>query len=247
MLEALQRSDSGELSVDWLAERFALSAQTIRKDLNELCELGLARRLHGGIGSPPTTHNAPVDARRMVNAGVKERIARAVAELIPEGASVALGIGTTVELVARHLTARRGLRVMTNNLGVAGVLSRVPQVEVYLAEGRLRHGDWDVLGESVSAFFAHYFVDVGVVGCGGLDIAHGVLDFEPEEAAVSGAILAHSRMRVLAADASKWGRRAMSRVVPLDGVDVLATDRLPAGVAPGDSGPRLQLAGKTAA
>jgi DeoR family glycerol-3-phosphate regulon repressor len=224
ILERLARD--GQLSVEPLAVDFEVTPQTIRRDLGVLCDLGLARRRHGGIERPLGGHNLGHTQRSMLARPAKQAMAAQVVAEIPDGASLALGIGTSVVAVAEALIARRGLRVITNNLQVAQALSSHPDVSVQLAEGQLRPRDLDVVGSATVAFFTRHQVDIAVLGCGGLD-AEGLLDFDPEEAAVSRALLRHARRRILVTDASKWGRAAMCRIGPLTDIDLLITDSPP--------------------
>ncbi len=128
--------ETEELGVDELAERFEVSAQTIRKDINQLSEAGLARRIHGGIALPASTCNISFRSRRATNAVAKRAIARACAERIPDGASVFLGIGTSVAMLAEALVEHKDLRVLTNNLDVAELLCDYPHICVSLSGGQ---------------------------------------------------------------------------------------------------------------
>ncbi|KEA64740.1 Glycerol-3-phosphate regulon repressor, DeoR family [Marinobacterium lacunae] len=218
--------NTGELSVELLAERFSVSTQTIRKDINQLCEAGLTRRVHGGVALPVTTQNSSYHTRRTTNASVKSTIAQACATHIPSGSSLFLGIGTSVAMLAEALIDHRDLQVLTNNLDVANILCDHVDINVLLSGGRLRCNDRDLVGEKTVQFFREFRVDFGIVGSGGLDPDAGLLDFDPQEAEVSRAILANSRQRILLADASKWKRRAMVVVAPFEQIDLFITDRL---------------------
>ncbi|WP_158772838.1 DeoR/GlpR family DNA-binding transcription regulator [Cobetia sp. L2A1] len=224
ILEQLVRE--GQLAVEPLAAHYSVTPQTIRRDLGVLCEHGLARRRHGGIERPSGGHNLVHSRRSIMARSAKQKMAAIVVDEIPDGASLALGIGTSVVAVAEALIARRGLRVITNNLQVAQVLSNHPDIAVQLAEGRLRPQDLDVVGSATVAFFTRHQVDIAVLGCGGLDTG-GLLDFDPEEAAVSRALLDHAQRRILVVDASKWGRAAMCRIGTLTDIDLLVTDEPP--------------------
>ncbi|WP_075880056.1 DeoR/GlpR family DNA-binding transcription regulator [Vreelandella massiliensis] len=220
-------SAQGELGVDTLADEFTVSAQTIRKDLNQLCEMGRARRVHGGVSLPANALNLSFNRRQQLHADSKQRMAEALAARIPDGATLMLGIGTTVAYLARCLSGHKRLRVLTNNLNVAGILGEQPDTHVLVMGGTLRHHDHDVVGETVTRSLDQYQVDIGIIGAGGLDPDAGVLDFDPLEADVSRAILRNARRRVLLADASKWNRRPMARVTGFDSIDQLVCDRLP--------------------
>lgn len=232
----------GEMSIEALAEHYDVSTQTIRKDINSLCEMNLLRRVHGGVKLPSASQNVSFTDRQVINAPAKQATAAAFAATVPEGASLMLGIGTTIEYVAKALVERDDIRVMTNNLNVAGILCGNRNIEVRVSGGAMRHNDRDLVGLETVEFFAAFQADFGVVGTGGLDVELGLMDFQTEEAAVTRAILANSRRRVLVADSSKWGRRALVKVAPLAEIDILCTDELPAFVSPSllqDNGVRL--------
>ncbi len=217
----------GELGVDHLAEQFAVSTQTIRKDLNQLCELGLARRVHGGVSLPASALNLSFGSREQLNASTKHQMAQALAARIPDGSTLMLGIGTSVAHLARALSNHQRLRVLTNNLDVAGILCEQPDTEVLVIGGKLRHNDRDMVGEAVTRGLDQYRVDFGIIGAGGLDPEAGLLDFDPQEADVSRAILRNARQRVLLADLSKWSRSPMVKVAGFDSLDLMVCDRLP--------------------
>ncbi|TGG90253.1 DeoR/GlpR transcriptional regulator [Natronospirillum operosum] len=215
------------LEVDTLAERFEVSPQTIRKDINQLCESGLLRRRYGGVSLPSSVSNLSFSSRQVLNQLAKQAIASRLAAQIPDQSSVYLGIGTTIEFVARELSEHEGLKVFTNNLNVASLLCNSAGVDVQVAGGRLRHNDHDVVGERTTRFFGEFCADFGIIGTGSLDPAYGLMDFEIEEARVSQAILGNARRRILVADQSKWDRQALARVAPFDAIDLLITDTMP--------------------
>ena len=93
----------GRVEVEWLASQFEVTPQTIRKDLNDLCDLQLLQRIHGGAVYPSGVTNFAYDARRSVAADSKVLIGIAAARLIPDNSSVILNIGTTTEQVATAL------------------------------------------------------------------------------------------------------------------------------------------------
>lgn len=214
------------LSIETLVTRFDVSSQTIRKDVNHLAELHLIRRQHGGITLMSTAENLPFDNRQYLNGGAKQKIAEILVAQIPDGASLILGVGTTVEYVAKALEHHKDLQVFTNNLTVAGILCAFPGIQVRMTGGKLRHSHRDLVGEGAVEQLRKYYFDFGIIGCGGLDEAMGVLDFDPEEAAISRVIIEQSRTSVLVCDQHKWGRKAMARVSPFSHINQFFTDVL---------------------
>lgn len=213
-----------DVQIDHLADQFAVTTQTIRRDVNQLCEQGLARRVHGGVSLPPALTNTSYRFRTGVESEVKDGIAMAVANAIPEGSTVMMGIGTTVTRIAQYLLAKPALRVITNNLQVARILEANEQIEVYLAGGLLRREHQDMVGSSVVNFFSDFEADIGICGCGSITTSHYAMEHEQVEADLSKAILNNSRECWLVAGASKWGRFAALKVAPLDRFDRIYTN-----------------------
>lgn len=229
---AEQVRQGGFVSIEELARVFGRTEQTIRRDVNVLCDEGVLRRRHGGVELPVERENLPYESRKVLNMHEKQAIAALVAMQVPDGASLFFSIGTTPELVAQALRHHAHLRVFTNNLNVAVTCTANPTFDVTIAGGRLRNRNRDVVGPDVEAFFSQYQVDFGIFGVGGIDADGGLLDFTDEEVRAREAILANSRRAILIADHSKFGRNAIVRGGALTDVDVFCTDcALPAGLA----------------
>lgn len=218
----------GSVTVEALAERFGVTLQTVRRDVKLLSDAGLLARFHGGVRLPAsTTENIAYRQRQQLNDDAKRAIARAVAAQVPEGSSLFLNIGTTTEAIARDLLAHRGLRVITNNLNVAAILSDNPDCEVIVAGGLVRSRDRGIIGEATVEFISQFRVDIGVIGISGIEADGTLRDFDYQEVKVAQAIIRASRQVWLAADHSKFNRPAMVEMGRLDQVDMLFTDIAP--------------------
>jgi DeoR family glycerol-3-phosphate regulon repressor len=226
LLEAVRLG--GSVTVEALAERFGVTLQTVRRDVKLLAEAGLVARFHGGVRLPgSTTENLAYRQRETLNAEGKQRIARAVARAVPDGCSLLLNIGTTTEAVARELLQHRGLRVITNNLNVAGILCANPDCEVIVAGGVVRARDRGVIGEAAVEFIRQFKVDIGLIGISGIESDGTLRDFDYREVSVARAIIAQSREVWLAADHAKFNRPAMVEVARFADLDRLYTDAAP--------------------
>lgn len=217
----------GAQQIDTLARDYGLTTQSIRRDINLLCSLGLARRLHGGVDLPVMPQNTPVNARARLHEPAKRLIAARIAQDIPNGSTVFLGIGTTVLFTAEALRNHTGLTVVTNNVDVALILGSVPGIELHLTGGVWRANDRDLVGSEAIRYFEKFHATHSVVGAGGLNAVSGALDFSYGDAQITNAIIQNSRTRYLAADVSKWSRAAAVRVAALSQFSYLVTDRLP--------------------
>lgn len=239
----------GFQTIEALAASFGVTPQTVRRDVNLICDRGLLRRRHGGVEAPPKDidggQNLAYPARSVLNLDAKRRIAAHVAAEVPEGASLFFGIGTTPEQCALALAEHPGLRVMTNNLNAALALARNPDARITIAGGELRNTDRDVVAGEAQGFFARFAVDIGIYGVGGVAEDGTLLDFSQEEVAMRQALAGHCRRRFLVLDHSKFGRGATVRGGHIAEASIVFTDRpVPPAIAQllAEAGSRLIVA-----
>lgn len=216
--------DTGRLDVDALATHFGVTPQTIRKDLNELCEQGVLQRYHGGAMLPSSVTNLAYEARRQLATDAKRRIGLKAAQLIPNDCSLLINIGTTTEQVATALRGHRGLMVITNNLNVVNILQGYTEIEVIVAGGVLRHSDGGIVGEPAVEFLRQFKADYAVIGTSGIDEDGTLLDYDYREVEVSRKIVESSRRSILVADGLKIGRSAPVRIGHISQIDHFVTD-----------------------
>jgi hypothetical protein len=150
-------------------DAFQVTPQTIRKDLNDLCDQRLLSRIHGGALFPSGIENLEYEARRKIAADEKDAIGQAAARLIPDNASLFVNIGTTTEAVGKALLDHKGLMVITNNINVANRMRVYPDMEVVIAGGVVRGSDGGVVGEAAVDFIRQFKVDYAVIGASAID------------------------------------------------------------------------------
>lgn len=217
---------SGRVAVDDLVKRFVVSAQTIRKDLNELCEQRALTRVHGGAIISSGVENLDYEARRFVAAEPKKAIGLAAAALIPNGSSLFINVGTTTEEVAAALVHHEDLLVITNNLNVAMLLHRLPLIDVIVAGGNVRRTDGAVIGSAAIGLINQFKVDYAIVGTSAIDEGGAMLDFDYQEVQVAQAIMANARSVMLVADSTKLTRTAPVRLGHLSQMQTFVTDKM---------------------
>ncbi|MDP9899117.1 DeoR/GlpR family DNA-binding transcription regulator [Variovorax ginsengisoli] len=218
----------GAMTVEQLADLLGVTLQTIRRDVQRLADDGLLARFHGGVRLPAsTTENIAHRQRAVLHAEGKARIAAAVAAQVPDGCSLILNIGTTTEAIAKALLRHRGLRVITNNLRVATILSDNPSCEVIVAGGVVRSRDWGIVGEAAVDFIRQFKVDIALIGISGIEADGTLRDFDYREVKVAQTIVQQAREVWLAADSSKFHRPAMVELGRLDQIHRLFTDAPP--------------------
>lgn len=216
-----------KVTVEQLASHFAVSVQTIRKDLNTLCEQRLLSRVHGGATLPSGVENLEYEARRRISAEAKEAIGRAAAALIPNDASLFINIGTTTEAVSQALLDHAGLLIITNNINVANRMRVYPRFEVVIAGGVVRPSDGGIVGEAAAGFFSQFKVDYAVIGASALDEDGALLDYDYREVKVAQAIIANARHVILVSDQGKFARSAPVRIARIDQIGTFVTDSCP--------------------
>lgn len=213
------------VSVPEVAEHFAISLATARRDLESLAEQGKVQRVHGGAmalhRAPP---EPPVVLRRSEQAEEKGRIAAAAAALVADGETIFLGSGTTVMEVAAQLRNHRDLAVFTNSLAVVEVLGGAPGVTVNLLGGTVRSSEGSLIGPLTMQALAGLRSLRVIMGIRAIDLDEGLTNNYLEESLVDREILRIARETILVADHSKCGRVSTVFVAVLDEVDLLITD-----------------------
>jgi DeoR family glycerol-3-phosphate regulon repressor len=217
----------GRVLVDELATQFGVTPQTIRKDLNDLCDRKLMARTHGGAILASGIENVGYEARSQIAAREKAAIGQAVAALVPNEASLFINIGTTTEAVAQALLQHQGLMVITNNINVAHIMRPYPQIEVVIVGGVVRSSDGGIVGEAAIDFIRQFKVDYAIIGTSAIDEDGSLLDYDFREVKVAQAIIANSRHVILASDSTKFDRTAPVRIGSLKQINTFVTDHCP--------------------
>ncbi|MCZ2524071.1 DeoR/GlpR family DNA-binding transcription regulator [Streptomyces sp. HB2AG] len=233
--------EAGRLSVAELAELTGASEMTVRRDLEVLADQGVLERYRGGASSLLLRGEEPPFALRVQEgAEAKRRIAAEVAGLIADGESVVVDSGTTCLEVARALRNRR-LTVMPLSLHAANALVGAPRLKLLLPGGEPRPGELALTGPLAEASLAALRFDTAVVGCCGIGAADGLTAYDLADAAVKRAAIASARRVVAVADAAKFTRTALARVVPVTALDAVVTEE----AAPEEQVEALAAAGVT--
>ncbi|MCB1340415.1 MAG: DeoR/GlpR transcriptional regulator [Pseudooceanicola sp.] len=210
-----------------LSERFDVSAETIRRDLESLSEEGLVNRAHGGASQPAHRHYPGIDERNRARVEERERIGRTAAALVQPGETLMIDAGSTTLQFARFL-AYRGTpcTVLTNSLSVATALGHSADVSVVLCPGEYLSPENAVIGPDAIEFIARHSVRRCFIGASSVSET-GVYETVRGFAAIKRAILAQARESVLLADCSKFRAPDMTRVAALDDLTAVVVDRIP--------------------
>ena len=201
--------------------------QTIRRDVDILCEGDMLHRVHGRIELSEEFLNTPFDQRAGTNLMGKRAIGEAAARMIPDGSSLFISIGSTPLSVAQALRRRKGLTVITNNLSAAMALSEEVSNRIILPGGEVRLPDRDILGDDALTLFARFRADYAVICVAGLADDGGMLDFHTTEVRAREAMCENAKTSLLVLDVSKFGRPAPAIGGCLSKMGKVIVDRQP--------------------
>ncbi len=223
ILELVESRQS--VTVTELCQTLDVSEVTIRRDLRHLSAQQLVRRVHGGaVSSRGRNYEPPIIIRATTNQKQKEAIARAAAELVDEGDSIALDIGTTTLALAHALVGISNLTIITASLPIANVLADAPSSRLILTGGILRRQEHSMVGHVAIRTYRDFNLDKAFIGVGGVDLRAGLTEYNLEDTVVKQAMIDRARQIVVLADSSKIGRTCFASVALLEFVDTLVTD-----------------------
>ncbi len=214
-------NEQGEVVVDALAQHFATSEVTIRKDLAELEKNGLLLRRYGGaVPMPQELIGEPAQPISRY----KQAIARAAVGLIREHARIIIDSGSTTAAMIPQLGHKPGLVVMTNSLNVANALRDIEHEPVLLMTG----GTWDPHSESFQGqvpeqVLRSYDFDQLFIGADGIDLERGTTTFN-ELLGLSRVMAEVTREVIVMVESDKVGRRIPNLELPWSSVHTLITD-----------------------
>ncbi|PKR55597.1 DeoR/GlpR family DNA-binding transcription regulator [Thalassospira marina] len=219
--------DQGFATLEALAETFNVSTQTIRRDVIDLSKQGFLQRFHGGAGLPNNMVRLGHEQKNRLSPEAKQHIGEYTACLIPNGASVFLDVGTTVEAVARSLGNHRNLRLVTNSMLSAAIISAQSHQEIHVIGGIIYGNDGSMVSNDAPAAIRRFAFDYCVIGCSGFDKDGAPLDHDRQKVAIKNAAIRSSRHNILVADHSKFNSHPFMRIAEATDFKSFVTDLPP--------------------
>lgn len=217
-----------------LAEQFGVSLATIRRDLDQLERSGSIRRIYGGaeiidnVSYPSELDNIPLWTKReQTSRHEKEEIARRIVERIPKSCTVYIDSGTSAYEVAKLLTGRTDLTILTNSLRAAVLLGSYPDMTAYCIGGMIKYellATAGFLATQDLSFFPN--IDVSVLSADGFDPSWGLREHSMETALLKKAVVEHSKTVIAALDHTKFGASATASFCRTKQISILITDHL---------------------
>jgi DeoR family transcriptional regulator, aga operon transcriptional repressor len=210
-----------------IADTFAISQATVRRDLDLLAEAGEVERFHGGARAvdkaPP---EQPAILRQGVETGTKAAIGQLAASVVSDGETLFIGSGTTALAAAQALRRRNGLTVFTNSVLVINALGDHPGITLISLGGILRRTELSLIGHLTEDALKEIHVDRVLMGIHAVDLQRGLTSDYLPETMTDRAILKAGREVMILADHTKCGRVSTAFVAPVTAMQTFVTDHL---------------------
>jgi DeoR/GlpR family transcriptional regulator of sugar metabolism len=207
-----------------LSTALRISPSTLRRDVRQLDDQGLIRRVHGGVVRVDERGESPVILRATEYADEKRRIGEAAAQLVQHGDTIIITGGTTTEALLPFLAAKSDITVITNAINVAYHLAEYPRIAVVVLGGWLQHAECYVLGHLTEQAIQDLRATKVFHGVHGLDPEHGLTGTSLQAVQTDRSIIAHAGELIVLADHSKFGRIGPIRMAPTSAASTVVTD-----------------------
>jgi DeoR/GlpR family transcriptional regulator of sugar metabolism len=222
--------ETGRINITDICDRFDVSEMTARRDLNSLDRKGLLRRVHGGaIANLGRSYEPSFQTRTFKNQPEKAVIGLKAAELIYDGDSVALDVGTTTLEIVPGLLGKRNLTIVTSCMQVAASvidqLSLDIDARLILTGGIIRPRELSMIGPIPEQVYQDLHVDKAFIGIGGISLEDGLTEYNIEDTQIKKMLIRSAREKIVLADGSKFGVTTFASVAPLTSVDKVVTDK----------------------
>jgi DeoR/GlpR family transcriptional regulator of sugar metabolism len=206
-----------DANVEQLSAVLGVSEATIRRDLAQLAKERRLVRTYGGATALVGSHEpeASLEERKAAQREQKEAIARAAAAHVADSDTVFLDGGTTCAALARYLTARQDLHVVTNNLLAVMTLASASGMRLTLIGGDVRTSSMSTLGPLAELTLSRLSFDQAFLGADGVVAGFGLCEATAEQAWLKECIVARAADVIVLADSEKLGRARQQHWTPL--------------------------------
>lgn len=222
----------GSVKTSALCERFSISRETIRRDLESLEERKLVRRIHGGAmkvehavneGSPLY---AAFDQRTQAHRREKQIVAWEAANYITDGQAIVLDSGTTALELAKVLKMKKfcSLTVVTNSFSIANELADAEGITLVMTGGVYRPEERALTSDLATLIFSKINIDILFLTTCGVSVERGVTYQRIDEVMVQKKMMEASEKTIIIADSSKIGSNSMVKMCGIEKISMVITD-----------------------
>jgi DeoR family transcriptional regulator of aga operon len=219
-------NEKGEISVQFLKDYFKVSDVSIRNDLANLEKKGLLIRNHGGaIKNQLISFDLNLNERIKKNQKEKNKIGKYAAKFVKDGNTIIMDSGSTTIEVAKHLTDKKDLKVITNSLPIAYILADNQGIEVVMPGGVLRGQMKSLKGSLTENNIRSFNCDIAFIGVDAIDASKGLFTPSIAEASLSNSMINIARQVIVVADSSKFYKKSFVKINDIKAIDILVTDK----------------------
>ncbi|MEX2594351.1 MAG: DeoR/GlpR family DNA-binding transcription regulator [Anditalea sp.] len=217
--------EEGKVHIQELSEEMQVSNVTIRKDLKFLEDMNLLFRTRGGGSlNNPYTMERSINEKALINAGEKQKIAKAALQLIDAHETIIIGSGTTVFELAKQLHPSRQITVITPAAKVTLELSNRLNIELFQLGGTIRPKSSSVVGSSAESALENISCGLLFLGVDGIDLDFGLSTTILNEASLGFKMIESAQTVVIMADSTKFNKRGLAKICGLDQIHYIITD-----------------------
>lgn len=214
------------IQISDVSNKLQTTRETIRKDLYSLANKGLVHVIRGGATLPQTIHETKYGQRQHLETSEKKEIANTATKFIHNKMSIFLDYGTTAFQIAESIKQANlsDLTIITNSTFVLSSLQFIENINIVVLGGMMRTSEGSISGPMTLQNIGKLYADIGFFGCGGVSKEAGVTNHYIEEVEVSKRMMAHCKTRILLADHTKFGKKALYKSTDLKDLDFLISD-----------------------
>lgn len=213
--------------VSELSDKFNVTEETIRRDLEKLEKEGIVTRTYGGaILNSHTNEDLPFTTRNATNSEIKQQIAAKALDLIHDGDTLMMDPSSTSFELMKLLHQRKNLTVITSSIHILHEFLN-SGIQIISTGGTLRPRSMSLVGTNAEEIVKKYNVDKVIMSCKALFLGKGVMDSNEPECELKKAMLRQAGKVLLLADHSKFNKTAFVKLMEFDDIDALITDREP--------------------
>ena len=224
-------NQTGKVTVMALSESFSVSTETVRRDLTQLENEGVLKKVYGGaVKVAHPSGEPPFLSREQVRQAEKKRIGEKAAAFIADGDTILIDVGTTTVEFVKSIENKENITILTNSIPVAEVLMDALNKQKFTGNivflgGQINAKQQSTSGKFTEAMLEHFHIDKVFLSVGGVSLKSGVSDYDLNESLISQAMISVSNEVIVLADHSKIGVNAFCKIASLDAIDVIITDQ----------------------
>ena len=225
-------SQHNTVTVQELSARLYASSSTIRRDLSELEEQGILKRVHGGaVLTAGSTFDTPAQLRKTQQLAEKFKIAELASRFLRPSSTYFFDSSSTSAVLASRLTEYPDVKIATNGVDIIANMSSSPKLSILSCGGYLRSPWGELTGNNAIKSIEGMYADVFFFSCAGFTREQGAMEFSDENVAVKRAFYRNSKLHILLCDSTKFGKQYFFNLFTLHEIDYIVTDKRPVNSA----------------